>query len=190
MSHEPENGKLLQYFYAELSARESAEFERHLAGCEACSKKLKELQAVSESLSCLDMPEPAGPDLERIVARAQAAAAPPRQKFLRRPGWQPAWTFAAAIAAILAIVFSFWLTPSRPNDKTYELAQAPRDLEAIDGPLAAAVADDFFIEEGAELDEIQEELSALTPASRSEADELESMEYEMDEIEKTAGGIL
>jgi hypothetical protein len=138
----------------------------------------------------LKTPEPAGPDWERIIARARTVGFPPRQKLLRRPGWRPTWAFAAAVAAILAIVFSFELTRSRPNDKTHELAQAPRDLEAIDLRLAAPVADDFFAGEDAELDEIQDELSALTPAPRSEADELESMEDEMDEIEETAGGIL
>jgi anti-sigma factor RsiW len=118
-----------------LDAEERAEFERHLDGCQPCSRELRELQATAGVLAWgAAGPEPP-PDLgARIVerARAEAQVVP----FERRRRWvTPALGAVAALAAVVAIGLGLW-GASLSSDLDRE-----RDLRAAQGKALEIVGD-------------------------------------------------
>jgi hypothetical protein len=83
----------------ELSARERAEVEAHLAGCASCAALLARMRAVEDAARSLPAEAPAGyfdglP--ERVRARIEARRASRRRL--------PSWAWAAAAAVLLAVV--------------------------------------------------------------------------------------
>jgi anti-sigma factor RsiW len=118
-----------------LDAEERAEFERHLAECEPCSRELRELQDTAASLAWATTgPEPP-PDLRsRILdrARGEAQVIP----FERRRRWvTPALGAVAAVAAVVAIGLGLW-GASLSNDLDQE-----RDLRSAQDRALQIVGD-------------------------------------------------
>jgi anti-sigma factor RsiW len=118
-----------------LDAEERAEFERHLAECERCSRELRELQDAATSLAWgAAGPEPPPELRDRILerARGEAQVVP----FEPRRGWvTPALGALAAVAAVVAIGLGLW-GASLSNDLDRE-----RDLRAAQGKALEIVGD-------------------------------------------------
>jgi anti-sigma factor RsiW len=118
-----------------LAADERAEFERHLADCERCTRELRELQDTATALAWgAAGPEPP-PDLRgRIVERARTEAQivpfEPRRRWVA-----PAFGAVAAVAAIVAIGLGLWAA-----SLSDELGRE-RDLRAAQGKALAIVGD-------------------------------------------------
>jgi anti-sigma factor RsiW len=118
-----------------LDAEERAEFERHLADCERCSRELRVLQDTATSLAWgAAGPEPSpdlrGRILERAREEAQVIAFQPRRSWVT-----PTLGAIAAVAAIVAIGLGLW-GASLSNDLDRE-----RELRAAQGRALEIVGD-------------------------------------------------
>jgi anti-sigma factor RsiW len=118
-----------------LDAEERAEFERHLADCEQCSRELRELQDTAASLAWAT----AGPEppqglrsriLDRATGEAQVIPFEPRRRWIT-----PALGAIAAVAAIVAVGLGLW-GASLSNDLDRE-----RDLRSAQGKALEIVGD-------------------------------------------------
>lgn len=118
-----------------LDAEERAEFERHLAECERCSRDLRELQETATSLAWAAAgPEPPDDLRGRILerARGEAQVIP----FERRRRWvAPALGAVAAAAACVAVGIGLWAA-SLSSDLNRE-----RDLRSAQGKALEIVGD-------------------------------------------------
>jgi anti-sigma factor RsiW len=118
-----------------LSAEERVEFERHLDGCERCTRDLRELQETATALAWgAGGPEPPpglrGRIIERARAEAQVVPFEPRRRWLT-----PALGAVAAAAAVVAIGLGLWAA-SLSNDLDRE-----RDLRAAQATALEIVGD-------------------------------------------------
>lgn len=118
-----------------LDAEERAEFERHLDGCDHCTRELRELQDTAASLAWASAgPEPPqdlrGRILERAGGEAQVVPFRPRRRWVA-----PALGAAAAAAACAAIGLGLWAA-SLSSDLDRE-----RDLQAAQAQALELVAD-------------------------------------------------
>ena len=115
-----------------LSPEGRAEFEAHLAGCEACRASLRAAEAALSALDDLLSPEAAPPDkagdgsIDRALAamrRGEGAAKARRRR--QRILW-PALTvgFAAAAALLVALLFGRGSPPAPAPARTRMLAPA------------------------------------------------------------------
>ena len=116
-----------------LDEEERAEFERHLAGCESCTRELAELRNTVASLAwAAEGPEPPGHLRSRILerARVEAQVVPfrPRRRWLT-----PALGAAAAAAACVAVGLGIWAASvSSDLDRERELRAAQTEaLELV-----------------------------------------------------------
>ena len=118
-----------------LSAEERAEFERHLAGCERCTRDLQELQDTATALAW-GAAGPAPPPglrariIERARTEAQVVPFEPRRRWVT-----PALGAAAAAAAVVAIGLGLWAA-SLSNDLDRE-----RELRTAQGKALEIVGD-------------------------------------------------
>lgn len=113
-----------------LDAEERAEFERHLEGCDRCTRELRDLQESATSLAWASAgPEPPADLRGRILesARSEAQVVPFRS---RRRWVTPALGIAAAAAACVAVGFGLWAA-TRSNELDLSEAQS-RALEIVD----------------------------------------------------------
>lgn len=110
-------GKLRTRLDGELTEREAAEVDSHLAECARCREKAKALEARAAIVTAMlnglgPAEEPAAPGfaLARIRARADEAARTRRPAWTRlfQKRWAPVWTAAAA----LAVAFGFYTGPT------------------------------------------------------------------------------
>jgi anti-sigma factor RsiW len=118
-----------------LDVDERAEFERHLADCDRCSRELRELQDAATALAWTTVgPEPP-PDLRgRILERArEEAQVVPLER--RRPWVVPFLGAAAAAAACVAVGLGLWAA-SLSSDLDRE-----RDLRTAQGRALQIVGD-------------------------------------------------
>jgi anti-sigma factor RsiW len=118
-----------------LDAEERAEFERHLADCERCSRELRELQDTATSLAWAAAgPEPPqdlrGRILERARDEAQVILFEPRRRWVT-----PTLGAIAAVAAVVAVGLGLW-GASLSNDLDRE-----RDLRSAQGKALEIVGD-------------------------------------------------
>jgi anti-sigma factor RsiW len=116
-----------------LDQEERADFERHLSGCERCTRELAELQETAAALAwAAEGPEPPGHLRGRILerARGEAQVVPFRP---RRRWVAPALGAAAAAAACLAVGLGIWgASLSRDLDHERELRAAQTEaLELV-----------------------------------------------------------
>ena len=125
-----------------LDPDERAEFERHLAGCERCTRELRELQGTAAALAWgVEAPEPPDGLRDRILeqARGEAQVVP----FRHRRSWvTPVLGIAAAAAACLAIGLGLWaasLSKDLDHERGLNAAQA-RALEVVGDPTAKVTA--------------------------------------------------
>ncbi len=118
-----------------LDAEERAEFERHLEGCDRCTRELRDLQESATSLAWASAgPEPP-PDLRgRILesARSEAQVVPLRP---RRSWVTPALGVAAAAAACVAVGLGLWAA------SLYSQLNREQDLTAAQNRALAIVGD-------------------------------------------------
>jgi anti-sigma factor RsiW len=125
--------RLSAYLDGELSPPDRALVAEHLAGCEECSRRLQALTLVD-------------------AAARELPAEPPRGYFSSFPGrvrrrlegdtrgrsWRvPAWTWAAAAAALLAVVAPLTLLRVRSPAGSIPEEKAPRDLYNAPTPPAS-----------------------------------------------------
>jgi anti-sigma factor RsiW len=107
----------LDYCAGSLEAARAAEFERHLAGCDACTALVAAQREVWNALDRwghADAPEVSRDFDARLYARiAQEEAVPAWRKWLRRfmpaapgTGWKPAGSMAIACAVLAIAVVS------------------------------------------------------------------------------------
>jgi hypothetical protein len=98
----------------ELSARDEARLEKHLAGCGDCRALDRDLRRIVEGAARLETPEPSAKVWEAVRAgleRETAKEAGERRGSTRRPAFEfalgfgrPALRAAAAVALVLALV--------------------------------------------------------------------------------------
>ena len=123
-----------------LDPDERAEFERHLAECDRCTRELQELQGTAAALAWgVEGPEPPDGLRDRILeqARGEAQVVP----FRRRRSWvAPALGIAAAAAACIAIGLGLWAASlSNDLDRERDLSAAQAKALQIVGDPAAKV---------------------------------------------------
>ena len=124
MAHEAVHDLTAAYALDALDERERAEYEAHLATCEACRAELASLQEGAASLA-YSVPAPAPPLQlrERILqqARSERSNVVP----LRRSRVNYALGAAAAVAATVAIALGIW-------QRAYDRHMQDRHLARID----------------------------------------------------------
>ena len=110
----PSEEELILYHYVEAGDLPRAELTDHLAACELCRARYRELQAVLATADVVEAPEP-GEDFEdevwrRLVARLEAA---PQESFWQRfvagQGARRLWAPVGAVAAIAVLVVGAFL---------------------------------------------------------------------------------
>jgi hypothetical protein len=121
-AHEEE--RLSAFLDGELSARERAEVEAHLARCASCAALVARMRAVEDAARSLSAEAPAG-YFDGLPARV-------RSRIEARRGRLPAWAWAAAAAVLLAAVTPLTLRELRSPQRTSPAAPAAAP------PIAAA----------------------------------------------------
>jgi hypothetical protein len=102
--------RLSAYLDGELSTGDHAQVDAHLAGCEACARRLEALRAVDGAHRELPVRAPAG-YFEAFPARLRRRLKPVPYEH----SWRlPTWTWAVAAAALLAVVAPLVLRTPRP----------------------------------------------------------------------------
>jgi len=112
--------RLSDYLDGELSTHEQDEMESHLAGCEACSATLLDLQAVVRKAGSLEDRPPTGdlwPEIANRIAVQPRVVPDPAPRSSRRGAWMVTFSFPEALAAGLALILTtaavtYWLTRS------------------------------------------------------------------------------
>jgi anti-sigma factor RsiW len=144
--------RMTAYIYGDLSPRERAAVEQHVARCAACRAVLEQTR---EALALMPR-EPAPPlaeaereEMMRSVRRAIRTAAVARERARR---W--AWSWTAAVVVAGAVGAGLWITQRGPS---------PRPLVA-QGPTKQAPAGPELAAGGAERPEASEAPRLLTVA--------------------------
>jgi anti-sigma-K factor RskA len=121
------------YLLDALTADERADFERHLASCEVCSRELVALEDAAGLLTQAAPPYamPAGLKARTFAAIEREAGSPTVRPFVRRRGWpRVAVVAAAAAAAALAFVAGAQLDRAGGTVELQAVLSAPRGVPA------------------------------------------------------------
>ncbi|HEX9287969.1 MAG TPA: zf-HC2 domain-containing protein [Anaeromyxobacteraceae bacterium] len=131
MTHETCRERLVDLAYGELSRREAAEAEQHLAGCDACRAERDRLAATRAAMARLDAPPaPERGDAVLLAAARKAAEERRRDSFslaLGAFGYKLAAGTAFAVVAVFLVVN--WKSALRPP--TEDAAPAPAAAPAV-----------------------------------------------------------
>jgi anti-sigma factor RsiW len=160
----------LDYCAGSLEAARAAEFERHLAGCNACTAMVAAQREVWNALDRwghAEAPEVSRDFDARLYARiAQEEAVPAWRKWLRRfmpaapgTGWKPAGSMAAACAVVAIAVVSI----QRVDLLTARAPRAVQNVAQMETDRVDARADHVDIELVANA---LDELDLLMPLSQ------------------------
>jgi hypothetical protein len=124
MNHLSEEQIILHYYG---DANETAEIERHLAGCSDCRAEFARVQSMLRQIEPLEVPEPPS-NLEEKTWLNLRDRLPEKSSFLRRLfGTQQKWALAGAMALLLAAAFlagRFWPRPVQPIAQQQQPSQA------------------------------------------------------------------
>ncbi|MET9390528.1 anti-sigma factor [Streptomyces sp. NPDC006624] len=132
-----------------LSDEESAAFERHLAGCEACAQETAELRATAARLGLAVASAPAPGVRERVLrrigtVRQEAPRGPARvvpARSVRRARAMSRWALAACLAGVVALGGTAVWQHQEAQDARDEARRATRTADAIAAVLAAPDAE-------------------------------------------------
>lgn len=165
------------YVLDALPADERGAFERHLEGCRACRREVKELRETAASLGTVEQAMPSPTTREQVllaIARTPQDAEPLREAIAFRSRWRfRTWLPAAATVAVAAVVIVVGLVSiGNRNDQ----ADAIRDvlsapdvaLTVLEGP--EGVTASFF--HSAEQESGVLVTEGLAPVSAAETYEL------------------
>jgi anti-sigma factor RsiW len=124
------------YVDGELDLVRSIEIERHIEGCELCSRARRTQQDLKRALQAVPLRFIAPHDLRRRIRsslRKAGDAAPARHFFL----WLPTWRWAGAVAALVLVAVMSWnlARVSRPPSGDELVAQ-----EVIDSHVRSLMA--------------------------------------------------
>ncbi|MFE1248298.1 anti-sigma factor domain-containing protein [Streptomyces sp. NPDC058741] len=128
-----------------LSDEESAAFERHLAGCEACGQETAELRATTARLGLAVATTPAPEMRERVLrrigtVRQEAPGGPARvtpARAARRARAMSRWALAACLAGVVALGGTAVWQHEQAQDARDQARRATRTADAIAAVLAA-----------------------------------------------------
>ena len=124
MDHLSEEQIVLHYYG---DADETAEIERHLAGCSDCRAEFARVQSMLRQIEPLEVPEPPL-NFEEKTWLNLCDHLPEKSGFLRRLfGTQQKWALAGAMALLLAAAFlagRFWPRPVQPIAQQQQPSQA------------------------------------------------------------------
>lgn len=124
---------LWAYLENETTAEETAEIEKHLAGCAACREELEAQKAIMETLQNLPDEElPEGYHAE-LMQKLQAEAAPNVVPFpvkKKQPRWKQLSMIAAAVFVVVAAGGMQGMLAMRQNQ--YEAVQDVADMAPAD----------------------------------------------------------
>jgi hypothetical protein len=124
MDHLSEEQIVLHYYG---DADETAEIERHLAGCSDCRAEFARVQSMLRQIEPLEVPEPPLNFEEKTWLNLRDRL-PEKSGFLRRLfGTQQKWALAGAMALLLAAAFlagRFWPRPVQPIAQQQQPSQA------------------------------------------------------------------
>jgi hypothetical protein len=134
------------YVLGALSPAERLEFERHLDGCDRCTKALGELAGLPGLLSRVDAGVLESPPAAEPVPASLLPALSRQVRRARRRRTVAAAGLAAAVVAVIAPLM-LWLVgdrggevPPRPATSSASPAAAARDMEPVgDVPLRASI---------------------------------------------------
>jgi anti-sigma factor RsiW len=125
--------RLSAYLDGELPPEDRALVAEHLAGCEECSRRLQALGIVDAAARELPAEPPA-----RYFRAFPSRVRRRLQGDTRERSWRaPAWTWAAAAAALLAVVAPLTLMRSHPPAGSPQEEKAPPAPGFASTPLAA-----------------------------------------------------
>ncbi len=145
------------YVLDALPNDERRTFEGHLEECRDCRKEVQELRETASSLGALERATPSPATREHVlaaIARTPQEGESPREPLtLRRRRRAVAWLFAAAVAAVAAIVIAVGLVSI--GDRT-DQADAIRDvlsagdvaLTVLEGPEGVTASFVYSDEQG------------------------------------------
>jgi anti-sigma-K factor RskA len=138
--HEELRDDLAAYALGALSPAEAAEFERHLAECEACRVRLRWLQPAVDVLpASVEQRTPPGELRDRLMATVRAEAepvagletrvAPAAPRSRRRGGWgglflRPATAFVTALLIVAGVAAGYALRGGEDDQTTTVAARA------------------------------------------------------------------
>ncbi|MCU1254222.1 MAG: hypothetical protein JWM83_521 [Candidatus Angelobacter sp.] len=124
MDHLSEEQIVLHYYG---DADETAEIERHLAGCSDCRAEFARVQSMLRQIEPLEVPEPPLNFEEKTWLNLRDRL-PEKSGFIRRLfGPQQKWALAGAMALLLAAAFlagRFWPRPVQPIAQQQQPSQA------------------------------------------------------------------
>jgi hypothetical protein len=133
----------------------------HLAGCEACKRRIDELEAGLHHAVALEIPEPSPLFWEHLSGRILEAVA--REQAVPAPSWWSRWSprqwavAAAMAAAMVAALLGGLLRPGSPLQPIdgparvrSTLETAPEAVDTDDWALVAAMADGLSLDEAAD----------------------------------------
>jgi len=192
MSHQNFEHKLLQYFYAELSEKDRAEFEAHLAGCEECRKELNSLNAISIEFNReFDKAQVETEVWERILEAAEAKTNKGLLSYLWPRPLVARMAVSLALAALLIFVvragIERWSYRHSMNLTSWPLASQIGLLEQ-DLSMNGASSNGTAAAEGLE-EEDNWGIAILSSGLEPSDDAIDSLDEDLGEVEEISGGI-
>ncbi|MFZ0733320.1 MAG: hypothetical protein WAM79_13410 [Candidatus Sulfotelmatobacter sp.] len=115
-------------------SRLTAEESNHLATCNACGEKLKEMRSTMALLDEWQVPEPSAYFDVRLQARLREEAAKPQASWLH---WLRHPILAAALTVVMGVGIGLYVTHSKVHNGTDASISAPpgsavSDLQTLD----------------------------------------------------------
>lgn len=145
MKQHPKSETLSEYMDGELTPRDAAELEAHLAECAGCSALLRELERVQSQAKALPDRFPTRdlwPGIEKAIRQGEARD--PQVIELRPPAWPPpsvrekrglrlSYLQAAAAGMVLALLSGAvgGILSARPGTPSPEVVEAPAALAEL-----------------------------------------------------------
>ena len=118
---------VLDYSAQKLSPKAAAEFESHMTACTECRSAVASQQQVWQALDEWEV-APVSEDFDRkLRARIEESERKPWWKL----AWRPAWSFAAASAAVAVALFVYAPDSTRIEVEPEQVESALEDLEML-----------------------------------------------------------
>ncbi|WP_328540422.1 anti-sigma factor [Streptomyces sp. NBC_00344] len=125
------------YVLHALAPEEEAAFENHLAGCDACTREVADLETTAARLAAAEAVTPPAALRQRVLERIAVTGQEQQFRRSRDPNPGTRWVLAACLAMAVALGATTVWQHEEANDARARAAEAETDAAALTDVLAA-----------------------------------------------------